>query len=257
MRSREVPWACAFGDGTRRRCGENGTAEDPGTIRQRVECLDLISFRRNPECFRRHLKKPRGIVEVKPWFDSVVSRLVDGDAVIGAQRGDTLARPAIAIAGHQPIPVQDAGDEIVVGDPHQLAYGGNHIGRGAGALPAPPPGQAYLGVDPANPMDEQNISAASVSISAITSWITVRTMRFFNRASVVGVVQTLLRSATSVANDAGSTVDGTVPTSWAAILASISATRASALFHRASSSPVTNRLAGSAASYCRKARSAA
>ncbi len=35
-------------------------------------------------------------------------------------------------------------------------YGGNHIGRGAGALPAPPPGQAYLGVDPANPMDEQN-----------------------------------------------------------------------------------------------------
>src|SRR5262249_44114035 len=68
------------------------------------------------------------------------------------------------------------------------------------------------------------------------------------------LVQTLLRSATSVANDAGSTVDGTVPTSWAAILASISATRASALFHRASSSPVTNRLAGSAASYCRKAR---
>src|SRR5262249_9625711 len=130
MRSRGVPWvlACAFGDGTRRRCGENGTAEDPGTVRQRVECLDLISFRRNPECFRRHLKKPRGIVEVKPRFDSVVSRLVDGDAVIGAQRGDTLARPAIAIAGHQPVPVQDAGDEIVVGDQHQLAYGGNHIG---------------------------------------------------------------------------------------------------------------------------------
>ena len=158
MQSRGVPWAlaCAFGDGTRRRCGENGTAEDPGTVRQRVECLDLTSFRRNPECSRRHSKKPRGIVEVKPRFDSVVSRLMDGDAVMGAQRGDTLARPAIAIAGHQPVPVQDAGDEIVVGDQHQLAYGGNHIGRGAGALPAPPPGQAYLGVDPANPMDEQN-----------------------------------------------------------------------------------------------------
>ena len=121
-----------------------------------MECLDLTSFRRNPECSRRHSKKPRGIVEVKPRFDSVVSRLMDGDAVMGAQRGDTLARPAIAIAGHQPVPVQDAGDEIVVSDQHQLAYGGNHIGRGAGALPAPPPGQAYLGVDPANPMDEQN-----------------------------------------------------------------------------------------------------
>ena len=158
MQSRGVPWAlaCAFGDGTRRRCGENGTAEDPGTVRQRVECLDLTSFRRNPECSRRHSKKPRGIVEVKPRFDSVVSRLIDCDVVMGAERGDTLARPAIAIAGHQPIPVQDVGDEIVVGDQHQLAYGGNHIGRGAGALPATPPGQAYLGVDPANPMDEQN-----------------------------------------------------------------------------------------------------
>src|SRR5262249_16945009 len=120
MRSRGVPWvlACAFADVTRWRCGQNGTAEDPGTVRQRVECLDLTSFRRNPECFWRHLKKPRGIVEVNPRFDSVVSRLVDG---------------------------------------------------------------------------------------AITSWITVRTMRFFSRASVVGAVQTLLRSAASVANDAGST----------------------------------------------------
>jgi hypothetical protein len=82
MRSRGVSWvlACALGDGTRRRCGENGTAEDPGTVRQRVECLDLTSFRRNSECFRRHLKKTRGIVEVKPRFDSVVDRLVDGDA---------------------------------------------------------------------------------------------------------------------------------------------------------------------------------
>ena len=190
MQSRGVPWAlaCAFGDGTRRRCGENGTAEDPGTVRQRVECLDLTSFRRNPECSRRHSKKPRGIVEVKPRFDSVVSRLMDGDAVMGAQRGDTLARPAIAIAGHQPIPVQDAGDEIVVGDQHQLAYGGNHIGRGAGALPAPPPGQAYLVWTPPTQWMNRTISAASVSISAITSWITVRTMRFFNRASVVGSV---------------------------------------------------------------------
>jgi len=37
-----------------------------------------------------------------------------------------------------------------------LTYGGNYIGRGAGALPAPLPGQAYVGVDPAHPMDEQN-----------------------------------------------------------------------------------------------------
>jgi hypothetical protein len=53
-----------------------------------------------------------------------------GDAVIGTQRGDTLARPAIAIAGHKPVPVQDAGDEIVVG----ACPGG-----GAGNAPAPRP----------------------------------------------------------------------------------------------------------------------
>src|SRR5262249_32060509 len=98
MRSRGVPWvlACAFGVGTRRPCAANGTAEVPGPVRQRMECLDPTTFRRNPECFRRHLKKPRGIVEVKPRFDSVGSRLVDGDAMMGAERGDTLARPAIA-----------------------------------------------------------------------------------------------------------------------------------------------------------------
>jgi len=43
-----------------------------------------------------------------------------------AQRGDTLARPAIAIAGHQPIPVQDAGDEIVIGNQDQLSHCGDH-----------------------------------------------------------------------------------------------------------------------------------
>src|ERR1700741_5461427 len=98
MRSRGVPWvlACAFGDGARRRCGENGTAEDPGTVRQRMECLDPTSFRRNPECFRRHLKKPRGIIEVKPRFDSIGSRLVDGELKMRGARGETLARPAIA-----------------------------------------------------------------------------------------------------------------------------------------------------------------
>src|SRR5262245_53327747 len=257
MQSRGVPWvlACAFGDGTRRRCGENGTAEDPGTVRQRVECLDLTSFRRNPECFRRHLKKPRGIVEVKPRFDSVVSRLVDGDAVIGAQRGDALARPAIAIAGHQPIPIQDAGDEIVGRDQLQYAYGRNYIGRGAGALPATPPGHAYLGVDPANPMDEQNdLGCIDIDIG--------------NHLMDHGADDALLQprigrgggpNALEIGCERGERcrMDGTVAASWAAILASASATRASALFHRASSSPVTNRLAGSAASYCRKARSAA
>src|SRR5262249_20862258 len=129
---------------------------------------------------------------------------------------------------------------------HQLAYGSNHIGRGAGALPAPPPRQAYLGVDPANPMDEQNdLGCIGIDIGN----------HLMDHGADDALLQpcigrgggpNALESAASVANDAGSTVDGTVAASWAAILASPSATRASALFHRASSSPVTNRLAGSA-----------
>ena len=39
------------------------------------------------------------------------------------------------------------------------------------------------------------ISEAAASISATISWIRVRTMRFFNRASVVGPVQTVFRFA--------------------------------------------------------------
>ena len=45
--------------------------------------------------------------------------------------------------------------------------------------------------------------------------------------------------------------------SWAASLSSTSVYRARAASHRASSSAVTRPLAGSLASYCRKARSAA
>jgi hypothetical protein len=40
--------------------------------------------------------------------------------------------------------------------------------------------------------------------------MTVRTMRFFSRASVVGAVQTLLRSAASVVSDIGSMEGATV-----------------------------------------------
>src|SRR6266516_2207417 len=109
-----------------------------------------------------------------------------------------------------------------------------------------------------DPMDDQNdLGRLRIDIGDHPSWMTVRTIRFFRRASVEGATQTVLRSAASVASDAGSITGATVAASWAAILPSTSVTRASALFQRASSSAATSRLAGSAASYCRKARSAA
>ena len=75
---------------------------------------------------------------------------------------------------------------------------------------------------------------------------------------MVGALQTDRRSSASPAKDTGATASRTgVAASWAATFASTSATRSSALFQRASSSAATSRLAGSMASYCRNARSAA
>jgi hypothetical protein len=90
--------------------------------------FDFTSFRRQSESSGRDMEKPRGFAEIQPRFDPVFGGLVDGNAVVRAQRRDALTRPAIAIACHQSVPVQDAGDESVIGDQHQLSYRGNHIG---------------------------------------------------------------------------------------------------------------------------------
>ena len=44
------------------------------------------------------------------------------------ERGDPLPCPAIAVAGHQAIPVEDAGNQIIIGDENQLADGGEDVG---------------------------------------------------------------------------------------------------------------------------------
>src|SRR6266403_1583812 len=88
----------------------------------------------------------------------------------------------------------------------------------------------------------RTISDASSSISATTSWMTVRTIRFLSLASVGGADQTALRSAASAATCPGERDGSDVEASCAAILVSISPTRVSALFHRNSSSAaISNR----------------
>src|SRR4029077_12002704 len=126
------------------------------TIREGVNRLDLAGLSCQPERSGRDMEKLRGLTEVQPRFDSVIGGFVDGNAVMRAQRGDTLTGPAIAMACHQTVPVQDAGDEIVIGNQHQLSNCGNHMDGGAVALPTPPSGQAYLAVNAADPMDHQN-----------------------------------------------------------------------------------------------------
>jgi hypothetical protein len=54
------------------------------------------------------------------------------------------------------VPVQDAGDEVVVSDQHQVTNCSDHISRSAVALTAATSGQTHLTVDTARPMDDEH-----------------------------------------------------------------------------------------------------
>lgn len=73
--------------------------------------------------------------------------------------GDPLPCPAIAMPGHQAVADENAGDQIIAGDQHQLPDGCDDIGGGAVALSAPALRQAQLGMGAANPMDNWFLEA--------------------------------------------------------------------------------------------------
>lgn len=70
-----------------------------------------------------------------------------------AQRRDTLASPAVAMAGLEAIAVEKAGYEIVASDQRQLTYGGDDVSGCAVALSASALGQAKLAVRATCPVD--------------------------------------------------------------------------------------------------------
>jgi len=109
---------------------------------------------------------PRGLAEIEPRLIPIFGWLVHWNAVMRAQRGDALACPAVAVTGDEAIPIEDAGDDIIIRDQHELANSGNHIGRGAVALTAAASGQTHLAVDAADPVDhENNLGRLGVDIS--------------------------------------------------------------------------------------------
>jgi hypothetical protein len=54
------------------------------------------------------------------------------------------------------VSVEDAGDQVIVGDQHELAHRGDHVGRRAVALTAAAPGQTHFAVGAAGPMDHEH-----------------------------------------------------------------------------------------------------
>ena len=102
------------------------------------------------------MQKTRGRAEVDPRLVPILGWLVHRNAVMRAQGGDALTRPTVAMAREEAVPVEDASDEVIVGDQHELANSGHDIGRGAVALTATPPGQTHFAVDAAAPVDHEH-----------------------------------------------------------------------------------------------------
>src|SRR3979490_2131230 len=104
--------------------------------------FDRPRFGGEPERLRCNAEQTRRLVEIKPWLVSIWRRPKDRDLMIRPERADPLPCPAIAAAGHQAVPVEAAGNQIIIGDENQLADGGEHVGGDAVALSAATPRQA-------------------------------------------------------------------------------------------------------------------
>jgi hypothetical protein len=102
------------------------------------------------------VQKLCGIAQVEPWFYPVLSELEHRDAIVRAHRCHPLAGPSVAITGLQAIAIEDAGDQVVIGDERELAHGGDHINGCAVPLTAAALGQAHLAVHAANPVNDEN-----------------------------------------------------------------------------------------------------
>jgi hypothetical protein len=97
-----------------------------------------------------------------------------------------LASPSVAITGLQAIAAEYAGNQVAIGNQHELAHGGDHIGGWVVPLTAAALGQAHLAVHAADPVNDENDLGGCVVDIATISWMTVRATRFLSRASVVG-----------------------------------------------------------------------
>jgi hypothetical protein len=68
----------------------------------------------------------------------------------------TTSGPTIAVAPLEAVAVEEAGNQIVAGDQHQLTHGLDNITRSAVALSAPLPRQAQPAVSATHPVDDEN-----------------------------------------------------------------------------------------------------
>src|SRR5258706_1853336 len=78
--------------------------------------FDLARFGGEPKRPRCNAEQTGRLVQIKPWLVPIWRRPKDRDLMMRPERADPLPCPAIAVAGHQAVPVEDAGDQIIIGD---------------------------------------------------------------------------------------------------------------------------------------------
>ena len=73
--------------------------------------FDFARFGGEPERLRCNAEQTRRLVQIKPWLVAIRRRPKDRDLMMRPERGDPIPCPAIAVAGDQAIPVEDAGNQ--------------------------------------------------------------------------------------------------------------------------------------------------
>ncbi|WP_292464942.1 hypothetical protein [Mesorhizobium sp.] len=71
-------------------------------------------------------------------------------------RSDPLPCPAIAMPSHQAVPVENAGDQVIAGDQHQLPDGCDDVGGVRIALATSPFRQTQFCMDAVDLLDQQD-----------------------------------------------------------------------------------------------------
>src|SRR5258706_13479179 len=117
-----------------------------------MTAFDLARFGGEPKRLRCNAEQTSRLVQIKPWLVPIWRPPKDRDLMMRPERADPLPCPAIAVAGHQAAPVEDAGNQIIIGDENQLADGGQHVGGDAVELSAAAPRHGQVGFEAADPM---------------------------------------------------------------------------------------------------------
>src|SRR5258708_21709660 len=106
--------------------------------------FDLARFGGEPERLGCNAEQTRRLVQIKPWLVPIRRRPKDRALMMRPERADPLPCPAIAVASHQAVPLEDAGNHIIIGDENQLADGGVDVGGDVVALSAARPLQSHF-----------------------------------------------------------------------------------------------------------------